>query len=80
MLINPKASPSPILARQRISVSDKGPMVVLQFGNVDIKMGYEDALQFAAWVRVHAKKAKRTAGDQSRTWRAVALLEGVECA
>lgn len=77
VLINPQSSPSPLLARQRISAAPDGELVRLNFGNVEIKMGYEDALQFAAWVRVSAKQAKRAAGDQSRTWRAVAMLEGV---
>lgn len=78
LLINPKDSPAPLLTQQRIAVSSEGELVVITIGNSDIRMHYEAALQLSQWVRVRAKEAKRRAGDQSRHWSAVAVLEGIK--
>lgn len=69
---------SPLLSRQRIAVAAEGDLVVLTVGNADLKMPYETALQLSQWLRVRAKEAKRLAGDMSRHWSAVAVLEGVK--
>ena len=52
-------------------------MVVLSIGNSDITMPYEAAIQLSQWLRVRGKEAKRTAGDMSRHWSAIGVLEGL---
>lgn len=68
---------SPLLSRQRISVQARGDMVRLSIGNADIDMPYETAIQLSQWLRVRGKEAKRQAGDMSRHWSAIALLDGL---
>lgn len=68
---------SPLLSRQRIAVEIRGELVRMSIGNADIDMPYETALQLSQWLRVRAKQAKRLAGDQSRHWSAIAILDGV---
>ena len=75
-LINPSTVGSPLLSRQRISVdTDGGEIVVMTIGNVEVKLPYETALQLSQWLRVRGKEAKRRAGDMSRHWSAVGVLE-----
>lgn len=75
VIINPTQTPAPLLQKQRVSVSDVGEMVKLTIGNATLEFHYETALQLSAWLRLHAKRAKRTAGDVSRRWNAIGLLE-----
>lgn len=69
---------SPLLSRQRIAVEVRGDMVRLSVGNADIDMPYETAIQLSQWLRVRGKEAKRRAGDMSRHWSAIAILEGLK--
>jgi hypothetical protein len=41
-------------------------------------MHYETALKVSQLLRVHAKKAKRRAGDVSRHWSVIGMLEGLK--
>lgn len=68
---------SPLLSRQRIAVEARGEMVRLSIGNADIDMPYETAIQLSQWLRVRGKEAKRNAGDMSRHWSAIAVLDGL---
>lgn len=68
---------SPLLSRQRMSVEARGDLVRLSIGNADIDMPYETAIQLSQWLRVRGKEAKRQAGDMSRHWSAIALLDGL---
>jgi hypothetical protein len=68
---------SPLLSRQRISVEAEGEMVKLSIGNADIRMPYEAAIQLSQWLRVRGKEAKRCAGDMSRHWSAIAVIDGL---
>lgn len=68
---------SPLLSRQRIGVEARGDMVRLTFGNAHVDLPYETALQLSQWLRVRGKQAKRTAGDMSRHWSAIALIDGL---
>jgi len=78
-LINPSTVGSPLLSRQRISVdTDGGEIVVMTIGNVEVKLPYETALQLSQWLRVRGKEAKRRAGDMSRHWSAVGVLEDLK--
>jgi hypothetical protein len=70
---------SPLLSRQRISVGIEGELVCLTVGNATIKMPYETAIQLSQWLRVRGKEAKRKAGDMSRHWSAIGILEGLKC-
>jgi len=78
MLINPAQAGSPLLARQRISVDTEGELVTLTVGNATLKMPYETALQLSQWLRVRGKEAKRLAGDHSRHWSVVGVVEGLK--
>lgn len=69
---------SPLLSKQRIAVAAEGEMVKLTIGNADIKMQYETALQLSQWLRVRGKEAKRNAGDMSRHWSAIGMIEGLK--
>ena len=75
MLILPEQAP--LLARQRIDVTDVGDTVQIKIGNATLTLHYETALQLSQMVRLRAKAAKRRAGDMSRHWSAVGQLEGV---
>lgn len=68
---------SPLLSRQRISVDARGELVRLSIGNADIDMPYETAIQLSQWLRVRGKQAKKAAGDMSRHWSAIGILEGL---
>jgi len=69
---------SSLLSKQRIAVDIEGELVKLSIGNTDIKMPYETALQLSQWLRVRGKEAKRLAGDSSRHWSAIGLIEGLK--
>lgn len=74
VIINPAQS-APLLAQsQVINVDDEGEKVIVRFGNASVAMHYETALKVSQLVRVHAKKAKRRAGDNSRHWSAIGEL------
>lgn len=68
---------SPLLSRQRIVVDTEGELVTLAIGNATIKMPYETAIQLSQWLRVRGKEAKRLAGDRSRHWSAIGVLDGL---
>ena len=68
---------SPLLSKQRIVVDTEGELVTLTIGNSTIKMPYETAIQLSQWLRVRGKQAKRQAGDMSRHWSAIAILDGL---
>lgn len=78
MLVNPGRSPSALLQKQRISVETMGELVRLSIGNTHIDMPYETAIQLSTWLRVRGKQAKRNAGDLSRHWSAIGILEGID--
>jgi hypothetical protein len=69
---------SDLLLKQRVAVSIEGTLVVLKVGNSELKMDYETAIQISTWLRVRGKQAKRLAGDTSRHWSVIGLLEGIE--
>lgn len=68
----------PIFRSEEIAVGDVGENVEVRIGNDTLTLPYADALRLSQMIRVHAKRAKRRAGDQSRHWSAVALLEGIK--
>ena len=67
-----------LLTPQKIAVGTEGELVTITVGNSTLKMGYEDALKLSQWIRTRAKQAKRFAGDQSRHWSALAVLDGIK--
>ena len=68
----------PTFRDEDVAVSDVGENVELRIGNSVLTFPYEDALRFSQMLRVHAKRAKRRAGDVSRHWSAVAMLEDLK--
>jgi hypothetical protein len=68
-------STSPLMSQHRIAITDRGGDVVLAVGNSELVMPYETALQVSQWLRIHAKQAKRRAGDVSRHWSAIGIME-----
>lgn len=69
---------SPLLSRQRMSVAAEGETVALTIGNATVRMPYEAAIQLSQWLRVRGKEAKKNAGDMSRHWSAIAILDGLK--
>lgn len=61
-----------------MAVETRGEIVRLSIGNSHIDMPYEAALQLSTWLRVRGKEAKKNAGDFSRQWRVIGLLEGLK--
>lgn len=55
----------------------RGGMVYLRIGNTEIGLHYEAALQVSQWLRLHARRAKRAAGDRSRIWSSMGTLENL---
>lgn len=78
LLINPGRHPTELLAKQRVEVAAEGEQVALTIGNSTLRMNYEAALQLSQWLRVRGKEAKRNAGDVSRHWSALAVLDGIK--
>lgn len=66
-----------LLTRQRLAVRTKGELVELQIGDSTITFEYETAIQLSQWLRLRGKEAKHNAGDRSRHWSAIGLLEGI---
>ena len=67
-----------LLKRARIVVRDEGELVAMHLGNVEVKFDYETAIQLSTWLRVHGKRAKERAGDESRRWNVIGNLAAVE--
>lgn len=67
-----------LLTQQRLEVSTDGEMVAIQIGSSTLKLHYEDALKISQWIRVRAKEAKNKAGDRSRHWSAIAVLDDLK--
>lgn len=65
-----------LLTPQQVSVGSDGELVTITVGNSTLTMHYEQALKLSQWMRVRAKEAKRLAGDASRHWSALAVLDG----
>lgn len=67
-----------LLTPQRLSVESQGETVIIRVGNSELKMHYEDALKISQWIRSRAKEAKRRAGDMSRHWSAIGILDDLK--
>jgi len=67
-----------LLKPDTVSVRAEGELVVVNIGNIELKIGYEDSLKLAQWIRHQAKQAKRNAGDMSRHWSVVGNLTAIE--
>lgn len=63
-----------LLKQERIAVSAEHDLVVMELGNVQVKLPYETAFLLSQWLRVRAKEAKRFAGDNSRHWSVIGTL------
>lgn len=66
------------LTKQRVSVETESELVVMKFGNTEVKMHYSDALKLSQWIRVKAKEAKASAGDISEHWSVMAKLSDAD--
>lgn len=67
-----------LLKQERIVITSEGVLVVMNLGNVEIKIPYETALILSQWIRVRAKEAKNFAGDVSRHWSAIGTLHDAQ--
>ena len=75
----PNVIVKPSLAKPtEIAVESEGEDVLLKIGNSVMRMHYEDAFKIAQWIRVRGKEAKRRAGDNSRHWSGLAILDGLK--
>ena len=66
-----------LLTQQRVSVDTEGELIRLTIGDVVVRMEYETALKISQWLRVRGKQAKRLAGDMSRHWSIIGILDGL---
>ena len=62
------------LQKTKIHVEPEHDMVKLTIGNWGLDLPYDVALKLSQWMRVAGKKAKRNAGDTSRSWSIVGQL------
>lgn len=68
-------APKPVVSFSgKVTFFDEGEQAGFRIGNSELRLSYEDALRFSQMLRVHAKRAKRTAGDVSRHWSAIGVL------
>ena len=65
-----------MIRSHKISVHSEFDTVVLELGNVEVKLPYETAFQLSQWLRIRAKEAKRFSGDKSRHWSFIGTLTG----
>lgn len=63
-----------LLRQQHMAVASEDDLVVVQLGNVEVKMPYAAAFQLSQWIRVRAKEAKRFAVDNARHWSVLGTL------
>jgi hypothetical protein len=75
ILINPQQAMAPLLLPHRIEVTDVGDTVKVRIGNATLTLQYETALQLSQLLRLRAKMAKKRAGDMSRHWSSMGILE-----
>ena len=68
----------PLLVPEDLAVSDVGQNVELRIGNSVLTFDYESALKISQLLRLHAKRAKLRAGDTSRHWSTVGILEDLK--
>lgn len=68
---------SKMLTKQKVSVDLDGPLIKLTFGEFEVRLEYETAIQVSQWLRIVGKQAKALAGDKSRHWSAVGVLGDV---
>jgi hypothetical protein len=71
---HPQVVSKDIMQQRRIAVSSEADLVVMQLGNVTVKLPYATAFQLSQWLRVRAKEAKRFAGDTSQHWSLLGTL------
>lgn len=67
-----------VLRPERVEIGTENDLVTLTVGNSTVKFHYEDALKISQWLRMRAKQAKRSVGDVSRHWSALAVLDGLK--
>jgi len=67
-----------LFKKEKISVAVDGELVKLSFGNVEIKLDHQTAIQLSTWMRVAGKQAKRTAGDTRVRWNIIGNLTAVQ--
>lgn len=64
----------PMQKRGDYDVGFFGGLLSLRISRVTAKMGYQDALQVAGWLRTQAKRAARVAGDR-RHWADISSVD-----
>jgi hypothetical protein len=67
-----------LLTREKIVIETDGELVNVFIRNSKLSLNYEAALWLGQKLRVHAKEAKRNAGDVSRHWSAMGIFDDLE--
>lgn len=62
----------------RAEIGHIGTMVYLDVGGKRLELDYPTALKFSSLLRVHAKQAKKFAGDSARHWTSESVLTDAE--
>ena len=65
----------PMRTKMDIKTTAVGETTIITIGNSTLEMHYTDAFQLAHWIRMAAKQAKMNAGDTSRHWSVIGVLD-----
>jgi hypothetical protein len=63
-----------LLTKQRIAVDHERELVGVTLGNQRLQMHYDDAFRLSNLIRMHAKQAKKYAGDGRKHHSAFGVL------
>lgn len=64
----------PTLDPTKVVFFDEGEHAGFRIGNSELRLHYTDALRFSQMLRVHARKAKKTAGNNAPLFSVVGTL------
>ena len=62
----------------RMEIGHVGTQVYLQIGNHKLDLDYPSAIKVSSLLRVHAKQAKKFAGDGTKHWTSESVLTDAE--
>lgn len=67
-----------LLEALRMEIGHLGEVVYFEIGNHKLEMDYPTAIKLSSLLRVHAKQAKKFAGDASKHWTSECVLTDAE--
>jgi len=67
-----------LLEEQKMLVFNELDTVVVEIGHRRLTMDYPTAIKLSAMIRLHAKQAKKYAGDYAKYWTSESILTDAE--